>query len=167
MLTDVALKNLKPKQRPYKVADRDGMYAHVAVSGRITFRLDYRLNGRRETLMLGRYGPAGLSLARAREKCIDARRMITDGLSPAQEKQRQKRRLREAQSFGEFGDRWLQKAQMADSTRAMRRSIFNRELRPVWQKRLLTRSIPTTCASCAARSSTEARPRRPYTSGTS
>ena len=46
MLTDVALKNLKPKRRPYKVTDRDGMYAHVAVSGRITFRLDYRLNGR-------------------------------------------------------------------------------------------------------------------------
>lgn len=142
MLTDVALKNLKPKQRAYKVTDRDGMYAHVAVSGRITFRLDYRLNGRRETLMLGRYGPADLSLARAREKCIDARRMIADGLSPAQEKQREKRRMREAKSFGEFGDRWLQKAQMADSTRAMRRSIFDRDLRPVWQKRLLTEIHP-------------------------
>ena len=26
MLTDVALKNLKSKEKPYKVADRDGMY---------------------------------------------------------------------------------------------------------------------------------------------
>jgi len=142
MLTDVALKNLKPKGRPYKIGDRDGMYVHVAPTGRITFRLDYRLNGRRETVLLGRYGPADLSLARAREKCIDARRMVVEGISPAQEKQRHKRRLKEAKSFGEFGERWFQKAPMADSTRAMRRSIFERELRPVWQKRLLTEILP-------------------------
>nr|WP_253879840.1 Arm DNA-binding domain-containing protein [Paracoccus aminovorans] len=38
------------------------------------FRYDYRMHGRRETLTLGRYGLAGLSLARAREKLIDAQR---------------------------------------------------------------------------------------------
>ena len=72
MLTDVALKNLKPKAKTYKVADRDGMYVARQRSGTITFRLDYRLNGRRETLTFGKYGPAGFSLARAREQCIDA-----------------------------------------------------------------------------------------------
>lgn len=142
MLTDVALKNLKPKPKPYKVTDRDGMYAHISPGGSISFRLDYRLNNRRETVTFGRYGAAGLSLARAREKCIDARRVIAEGRSPAQEKQRDKRRLREAKSFGEFGEKWLQKGPMADSTRAMRRSIFERELRPVWQKRLLTEILP-------------------------
>ena len=142
MLTDVALKNLKPKPKPYKVTDRDGMYAHVAPSGAISFRYDYRLHGRRETVLFGRYGATGISLARAREKCIDARRAVADGRSPAQDKQREKRRLFEAQSFGEFGDRWLQKAPMADSTRAMRRAIFDRELRSVWQKRLLIEILP-------------------------
>jgi hypothetical protein len=53
MLTDTALKNLKPKEKPYKVADRDGMYVVVAPSGTIAFRLDYRSNGRRETVTLG------------------------------------------------------------------------------------------------------------------
>lgn len=142
MLTDVALKNLKPKAKPYKVSDRDGMYAHVAPSGRITFRLDYRLHGRRETIQLGRYDAADLSLARAREKCIDARRMVSEGLSPAQEKQRQKRRIKEAKSFGEFGEKWLEKSPMAESTRAMRRAIFERELLAVWKKRLLTEILP-------------------------
>ena len=33
MLTDVALKNLKPREKPYKVADRDGMYAYVSPGG--------------------------------------------------------------------------------------------------------------------------------------
>ena len=79
MLTDAALKHLKPKEKSYKVTDRDGMYVLVKPSGTLTFRLDYRMNGRRETVTFGKYGPAGLSLARARELCIDARRAISEG----------------------------------------------------------------------------------------
>ncbi len=142
MLTDVALKNLKPREKAYKVTDRDGLYVQVSTSGTLTFRLDYRLHGRRETLTLGKYGPSGLSLARAREATIDAKRAVFEGRSPAQEKQRDKRRIKEAKSFGEFGERWLVKAPMADSTRAMRRSIFERELLPVWRNRLLTEITP-------------------------
>ncbi len=142
MLTDVALKSLKAREKAYKVTDRDGLYVHVSTSGTLTFRLDYRLNGRRETLTLGKYGPTGISLARAREKTIDAKRAVAEGRSPAQEKQREKRRLKEAKSFGEFGESWLTKAPMADSTRAMRRSIFERELLPVWKNRLLHEITP-------------------------
>jgi hypothetical protein len=42
MLTDTALKNLKPRERLYKVSDRDGMYATVSPAGLVTFRYDYR-----------------------------------------------------------------------------------------------------------------------------
>ena len=69
-----SLKRLKPKDKIYKVTDRNGMYVLVKPSGTLTFRLDYRMNGRRETVTFGKYGPAGLSLARARELCIDAKR---------------------------------------------------------------------------------------------
>ena len=58
MLTDAAIKALKPKDKLYKVADRNGMYVVVQPSGSIVFRYDYRMNGRRETLTLGRYGAA-------------------------------------------------------------------------------------------------------------
>ena len=107
MLTDTALRSLKPKQAPYKVTDRDGMYVTVSPKGTITFRYDYRLNSRRETLTLGRYGPGGLSLARAREKCLDAKRAVSEGQSPSREKQREKRRLADAKNFEEFTVRWL------------------------------------------------------------
>lgn len=40
MLTDTALKNLKPQDNPYKVADRDSMYVMVATTGAVTFRYD-------------------------------------------------------------------------------------------------------------------------------
>ena len=60
MLTDAAIKALKPHSKMYKVADRDGMYVRVMPSGAISFRLDYRLNGRRETVYLGKYGRDGI-----------------------------------------------------------------------------------------------------------
>lgn len=137
MLTDAALKRLKPAERDYKVSDRDSMYAVVKPSGAIVFRYDYRLNGRRETLTIGRFGADGISLARAREKCLDARRAVAEGQSPAQEKQREKRRHKEVKSFGDYGERWLTETPMADSTREMRRIIFVRDILPSWQTRLL------------------------------
>lgn len=107
MLTDTALRNLKPKSQIYKVFDRDGMYVVVSTAGTITFRYDYRLNGRRETLTLGRYGPAGMSLAMARERLLGAKRSVDQGLSPVLKKQRAERRLTAARTFGEMRERWL------------------------------------------------------------
>lgn len=107
MLTDTALRNLKPKSKTYKASDRDGMYVTVSTTGTVTFRYDYRLNGRRETLTIGRYGPAGISLALAREKLIDAKKSVAQGKSPALEKQRDKRRLTAAKTFGEMTGKWL------------------------------------------------------------
>lgn len=155
MLTDVALKSLKSKEKPYKITDRDGMYVHVSPGGTLSFRLDYRLNGRRETVNFGKYGRDGISLLRAREMCLDAKRAVREGRSPAIEKQRDKRRLKEAKSFGQFGERWLSSDAMAESTRAMRKSILDRDLLPVWRNRLLTEIEPndlrTHCAKIVAR----------------
>lgn len=67
------------------------MYVHVTTKGAMSFRMDYHLNGRRETLYLGKYSADGLSLAHAREKCIDARPPVAEGVPPAIEKQREKR----------------------------------------------------------------------------
>ncbi|MBA1138717.1 tyrosine-type recombinase/integrase [Mesorhizobium neociceri] len=138
MLTDIALKKLKPKDKIYKVTDRDGMYATVAPTGQISFRYDYRVNGRRETVTLGRYGEGGISLAEARDRCLAARKMVAAGKSPAQEKQRDKRRLSETGTFGDAGRSWFKEAKMAHSTRSMRKAVFDRDILPIWDKRLLT-----------------------------
>lgn len=118
--------------------NRDGIYVMVQPSGTIAFHLDYRLNDRRERIILRRYGFVNLSLARASEASIDAKRLISEGRSPAQEKQREKRRLKEAKSFGEFGERWLKEAKIANTTRAMRRSVFERDVLPAFRNRLLS-----------------------------
>ncbi|WP_374267462.1 Arm DNA-binding domain-containing protein [Zoogloea sp.] len=62
MLNEMKLLVLKPAEKLYKVADRDGMYFAVLPSGVVSFRFDYRFNGRRETLTLGTYGPVSTLL---------------------------------------------------------------------------------------------------------
>jgi len=137
MLTDTKLRNLKPEEKAYKVSDREGLYVTVSPRGTITFRFDYRLNGRREGLTIGRYGPDGLSLAEARERVLEAKKGISKGMSPAREKQRVKEKSREARTFGEFTDIWIKDYRMADSTKAMRKSIIDRDIQPVYGKRLM------------------------------
>ncbi|MBL4828988.1 MAG: tyrosine-type recombinase/integrase [Aliivibrio sp.] len=137
MLTDTVLRNLKPQGKPYKIADRDGMYVSVSKTGLVTFRYDYRINGRRETITIGRYGRGGISLFAAREKCMDAHRAVKEGRSPAHEKKREKQRLKKAHSFGGWAELWLEEGGMADSTKAMRKSIFVRDMSPVFGGRLL------------------------------
>lgn len=143
MLSDGTLRGLKPQASLYKVADRDGLYVVVTPRGTISFRMDYRLNGRRETLTIGRYGTKdGISLLMARERCMEARKAIAQGISPAQEKQREKSRLAEAQTFGEYTKRWLAEHRMADSTKAMRKTIIDRDILPVFQNRRMAEIGP-------------------------
>lgn len=54
MLTDTALKSLKPKDKPYKVTDRDGFHVFITPRQNLIL-LRFRLSGRRETLTIGRY----------------------------------------------------------------------------------------------------------------
>ena len=156
MLSDGTLRGLKPGVTTYKVADRDGMYVTVSPKATITFRLDYRLNGRRETLTVGRYGTkGGISLLVARERCMEARRAIAEGLSPSQEKQREKRRMSEAKTFEQFTTRWLEEARMAETTKSMRKSIIDRDIMPQLRNRLLAEIGPedlrNLCAKVKAR----------------
>lgn len=76
MLTDLELRALKPTGSIYKVADQRGLYVAVTSSGVVSFRFDYRLNGRRETLVIGRYDPGYLPAERVMPRnCLCIRRM--------------------------------------------------------------------------------------------
>ncbi|WP_456304338.1 Arm DNA-binding domain-containing protein [Acetobacter thailandicus] len=53
--------------------DRDGLYVAVTSAGSISFRYNYAIHGRQETLTFGRYGVGGITLAEAREQLGEAR----------------------------------------------------------------------------------------------
>lgn len=135
MLTDTKLRNLKPTGKLYKVPDRDGLYVAVTEAGSISFRYNYTISGRQETLTFGRYGV--MTLAEAREQLAEAKKMIAAGKSPAKEKARAKARVKDAENFGAWAEKWLRGYEMAESTRDMRRSVYERELKPKFENQKL------------------------------
>ena len=138
MLTDTRLRHLKPKEKLYKVNDRDGLYVAVTPAGTISFRYNYSINGRQETVTFGRYGVGGITLAEARERLNEAKKMVASGRSPAREKARDKARIKDAETFGAWAEKWLRGYQMAESTRDMRRSVYQRELKSKFAQQKLT-----------------------------
>ena len=137
MLTDTKLKNLKPQEKLYKVSDRDGLYVAVLTSGSVSFRYDYRINGRRETLVIGQYGRDGISLAEAREELIAAKKLLKAGQSPAAEKRDGIRKIRGAETFAVHTDAYMKHIILAESTRAMKQSVIDRDILPVLGNKMM------------------------------
>ncbi|MBV8660182.1 MAG: DUF4102 domain-containing protein [Burkholderiales bacterium] len=116
MLTDTKLRSLKPAERAYKVADRDGLYVLVTPAGTVSFRFNYRLNGRQETVVLGKYGCGGLTLQEARERVAVARKAVAEGVSPARNKAQIAEGAKQREPFAVWAERWLERHKMAEST---------------------------------------------------
>ena len=137
MLTDTKLKNLKPQDKLYKVSDRDGLYVAVLTSGSVSFRYDYRINGRRETLVIGQYGRDGITLAEARDELISAKKLLKVGQSPAAAKRDGIKKIRGAETFAVHTDSFMKHIILADSTRAMKQAVLDRDILPVLGNKMM------------------------------
>ncbi|CAN5838636.1 integrase arm-type DNA-binding domain-containing protein [soil metagenome] len=91
MLTDVRVRTLKPRVKPYKVADRDGLYLLVQPTGGRWWRFDYRFGGARKTLSLGVF--KDVPLADARGKLATARKQLAAGVDPGVVRRAEKQQL--------------------------------------------------------------------------
>ncbi len=108
-LSDIKIRNLKTKEKPYKVGDFDGLFILVRKSGSKSWRFKYRMDGKEKLLVIGDY-PA-ISLAQARKARDAARAQVADGIDPNEVKQEEKRIRREAQgeTFEKIGAAFLAK----------------------------------------------------------
>ncbi len=116
-LSEVKARNAKPKVKPYKIADGDGLFLLVTPAGGKYWRLKYYFDGKEKLLALGVYPEVGL--ADARERRIDARKQLAAGKDPTQEKKESKRltRLTSANSFEIVAREWLEKQECVWSER--------------------------------------------------
>lgn len=87
-LTNTAIKNAKPKEKLYKLADGKGMYLEVRPSGARYWRLKYRFAGKEKRISLGVY--PDVSLKDARIKRYDARKLLEKGVDPSLERKLKK-----------------------------------------------------------------------------
>lgn len=106
-LTDKAILNAKPSEKPWKLYDTAGLYVEIASSGGKWFRLKYRINGREKRISLGVY-PA-TSLKQAREKRDTARKLIAEGIDPSRDRKERKlaQANRTANTFEVVAREWL------------------------------------------------------------
>ncbi|MFY4765189.1 Arm DNA-binding domain-containing protein, partial [Aliarcobacter butzleri] len=59
-LTDTEVKNLKPKDKDYKICDGNNLYLVVRKSGIKFFRFDFFYNNKRQSMSLGNYPEVSL-----------------------------------------------------------------------------------------------------------
>jgi hypothetical protein len=84
-LMDMDIKNAKPKAKGYSLYDCEGLILYVTKKGTKSFRLKYKFEGKENTLALGIFPE--LTLAKARAKKLELRRLIAEGIDPAKERQ--------------------------------------------------------------------------------
>ena len=88
MLTDKAVRALAAREKAYKIADNGGLHLKVSPKGHKSWRLKYRQDGKEQLLTLGAYPE--VSLADARAKRDDARKILRSGKDPRHAAKRSK-----------------------------------------------------------------------------
>ena len=108
-LTEMKVKSLKPRSKPYKVSDYDSLFVLVTPSGSRLWKFKFRIDGKEKLLSFGKFPE--VSLKQARTKRDEARSKLAEGRDPAAEKQMAKRAKKAASgnTFAELSERFLQK----------------------------------------------------------
>lgn len=87
-LTDTAIRNAKPADKPVRLFDGGGLYLEIAPSGGKWWRLKYRFGGKEKRYSLGVYPE--VPLATARKKRDEAREKLAAGIDPGEAKKAEK-----------------------------------------------------------------------------
>lgn len=80
MLSEMAVRNAKARDKDYKLSDSEGLYLFVTKAGHRSWRLKYRFAGKERRLVFGSYPE--VSLKDARERKLEARRLLSEGRDP-------------------------------------------------------------------------------------
>ena len=108
-LSDIQVKGAKPKEGDYKLSDGYGLYLLVTPTGGRLWRLQYRFDGKQKLLSFGAY-PA-VSLADARQRRDNAKKLLANGIDPGETMKAQKsaQGKQDANSFEVIAREWHSK----------------------------------------------------------
>ncbi len=110
-LSDVRLRNAKPKEKSYKIHDSKGLYIIITPKGGKWWRFDYLFQGKRKTISMGTYPE--VPLKEARERRDEARKLLAQGIDPSAYRKRVKEETeqRVKNTFGNIAIEWMFKHQ--------------------------------------------------------
>jgi integrase len=108
-LSAIAVKGAKPGARPRMMADGRGLYLRIETSGSKSWILRYQVAGKRHDHGLGPYPE--ITLATARERALQRRRMLLEGIDPIEARAAQRRNAAiadaKAMSFKQCAERYV------------------------------------------------------------
>jgi integrase len=109
MLSALAVENAKPREKAYFLTDGNGLHLMVTPQGSKLWRLRYRFGRKQNSLSLGSFPE--VSLASARAKRDEARRLIAEGVNPSEHKKHQKLAAEIAanDTFGAIAEEYLKR----------------------------------------------------------
>jgi integrase len=87
-LTATQISKTKPKDKPFKLSDGHGLFLYVAPKGGKLWRWSYRFNGAMKLMSFGPYPE--ITLEKARELHMAARRTLLSGIDPMVQKKEEK-----------------------------------------------------------------------------
>ena len=105
-LSAVQVKQAKPKDKTYKLADGHGLNLEIRPNGSKYWRLSYRFQRKQKTLALGVY--PFVTLADARNKTLDAKRLLSKGIDPGVHK-KQLKLVTGNSTFKPIAEEWFKK----------------------------------------------------------
>ncbi len=108
-LTDIEIKNAKPRAKPYKLSDGGWLFLLVNPNGSKLWRMAYRFDGKEKTLSLGPYPQ--LSLKDARNGRDEAKAQLAAGVDPGAKRKLDKltRDISSATTFKALADEYQDK----------------------------------------------------------
>lgn len=116
MLTDQAIRNARPRVKPYKLADGEGLTLLVSPNGSKLWRFRYRVDGREKMLGFGSYPDTSAKLAREQKEA--ARKLLARNIDPSGVRQTEK--VARGNTFEVVAREWLmlQEKKLAPATYA-------------------------------------------------
>jgi len=116
-LTDTEIRKAKPQHKPFKLSDGAGLYIWITPSGGRKWRASYRHQGKQKTATFGGYPEVSLALARERHR--EARKLLAEGIDPMAQRKAVKSAQNAASvnSFASVTALWLEHWSEAKSAR--------------------------------------------------
>jgi integrase len=106
------VKHAKPREKPYKLSDRDGLYLLVKPTGSRYWRMNYRFDGEQRTVSFGRWPE--ILLADAREMLLETRRLLARKIDPREQAKLDKiaKSIAATNTFQTVAEEWLEKIEL-------------------------------------------------------
>jgi integrase len=107
-LTEMKVRNAKPREKFYKLSDSGGLYIHVTDKGSKLWRFKYRYDGKQKLLAFGTYPE--ISLLDARQRREDARRLLANNVDPGAIRKAQKQaKIEDTETVEVIAREWHEK----------------------------------------------------------